>query len=174
MMLKLEMIRTTVIRKYLFIDCGTLLLTTSTGALFLVDCLVPKMLHMSCDTPFTFPFVFMAAFQTCQVYLKLFSVDDLFPFNLSFPHQRSGQIIFFALFNVFIPSFCRIIMGALCIRKLCPRSSHPQPGADYVSWLVFLVFPSFIVKLSTITIAIKLCPRILCCRRDLCLGRTFA
>ena len=125
MILKLKMIRTSMIWKYQVIDCGTLLLTTSTGALFLVDCLVPKMLHMSCDTPFTFPFVFMAAFQTCQVYLKLFSVDDLFPFNLSFPHQRSGQIIFFALFNVFIPSFCRIIMGALCIRKLCPRSSHP-------------------------------------------------
>ena len=62
MMLKLEMIRTTMIWKYLFIDCGTLLLTTSTGALFLVDSLVPKMFHMSCYTPFTFPFVLMADF----------------------------------------------------------------------------------------------------------------
>ena len=128
MMLKLEMIRTTMIWKYLFIDCGTLLLTTSTSTLFLVDCLVPKMLQLwhIFHVSFCFYGWLFRHVRSISSYFQLTTL--IFPFNLSFPHQRSGQIIFFALFNVFIPSFdtfCRIIMGALCIRKLCPRSSHP-------------------------------------------------
>ena len=115
-------------RKHLFIDCGTLLLTTSTGALFLVDCLVPKMLHMSCDAPFTFPFVFNAGFSDMSALSQAIFSWRLIPIQPFIPPSKEWSNYLLCPVQCVHPFFWHFL-------------SHYHGGTLY-TWVVPKVVPS--------------------------------